>query len=190
MWSRRGVPQLHPEATDDPGLIRWRSNAAAHLPKRIPELTALIQQGVLDRVEVDIDEVRTWLGHNGSWSSVGPTVRTALMSALTSAEHAVLGDDELRGRIEEVVERDVAPIADSHGGGIRVASVQDGVLTVELSGACRGCSESNRTIGELVSRAVQERYPEIREVKADTPRSVWLSLKRPRRAESDPRSTP
>lgn len=183
MWSMGGVPQLHPESTDDPDLIRWKSNAAAHLPKRIPELTALIEQGMLDRVEVDIDEVRTWLGRNGSWADVGSTVRTALMSALISAGDSVLGEEELRTRIEEIVERDVAPVADSHGGGIRVASVQDGVLTVELSGACRGCSESNRTIGQLVTRAVQERYPEIREVKAATPRSVWLSLKKPRRTE-------
>lgn len=184
-----GVPPLHPEATEDPDLIRWKASSA-HLPASIPELSALIDRGVLDRVEVDVDEVRTWLGRNGSWTVDGPTVRSALIVALSSAQHATLGDEELRRRIEEIVEREVAPVADSHGGGVRVAAVRDGVLTVELTGACRGCSESERTVGQLVSGAVRQRYPEIREVRATKPRSVWLSLKKPRRNEPVPRSTP
>lgn len=184
-----GVPPLHPEATEDPDLIRWKANTA-HLPASVPELSALIDQGVLDRVEIDVDEIRTWLGRNGSWAADGPAVRGALIAALSSARPAELGDDELRRRIEEILERDVAPVADSHGGGVRVAEVRDGVLTVELTGACRGCSESERTVGQLVSNAVQQRYPEIREVKATKPRSVWLTLMKPRRAAPAPRSTP
>lgn len=183
------VPSLHPEATEDPNLIRWRTNTA-HLPDRIPELATLIEQGVLDRFEVDVDEVRTWLGRNGSWAVDGPAVRTALIAALSATKRAVLADDELCRRVEEIVAREVAPVADSHGGGIRVVSVSDGILTVELTGACDGCSESNRTIGHLVSRAVQERYPEIREVKAAKSRPMWLSLKMPRRATLAPRPTP
>lgn len=183
------VPPLHPEATDDPNLIRWKTNAA-HLPASIPELTVLVDQGVLDRFEVDLDEIRTWLGRNGSWAADGPTVRSALIAALSSAQRAGLDEQELHRRIEEILERDVAPIADSHGGGVRIASISDGVLTVELTGACRGCSESERTVGQLVSRAVQERYPDIREVKATKPQSVWLSLKRPRRAGSGPADNP
>jgi len=187
-----GIPPLHPEATDDPRLIRWKARAA-HLPEQIPQLAELIAQGVLDRFEVDPDEVRTWLGPNGSWARHGPAVRSALIAALSSAEHAPIDtpidEAELRRRIEAILERDVAPVAESHGGGIRVVSVRDGVLTVELTGAWRGCSEGERTVGHLVSRAVQERYPEIREVKAVRPRSVWLSLTKPRRAEAARRST-
>ncbi len=41
-----------------------------------------------------------------------------------------LSDEELRDRIEEILAREVAPIASAHGGAIRVNSVRDGVLTV------------------------------------------------------------
>lgn len=174
------LPSLHPEATEDPDLIRWKADTA-HLPEPIPELSALIDRGVLHRIELDVDEVRTWLGRNGSWAVDGPTVRSALIAALVSAQHATLGDEELHRRIEDILQREVAPVADSHGGGVRVASVRDGVLTVELSGACRGCSESERTVGQLVSRAVQDRYPDIREVKAVKARAVWLPLMKSRR---------
>lgn len=178
------IPALHPESTDDPDLVRWKTNATrlAGLP---PQLTALIDNGVLDRVEIDVDEVRTWLGDNRSWSTDGPAVRRALLEALRAAQGAELTDAELHTRIEEILAREVAPIAQSHGGGVRVESVRDGVLTVELTGACSGCSESERTVGKLVTHAVQQRYSDIREVKAVRPRPVWLSLSRRRGGRGD-----
>lgn len=173
------LPALHPESTDDPALIRWKTNTA-RLPSQPAQLSALIENGVLDRVEVDVDEVRTWLGHKGSWAVHGPIVRSALLEALSCTQRAELSDEELHTRIEEILAREVAPIAESHGGGVRVESVRDGVLTVELTGACSGCAESERTVGQLVSRAVRQRYSDIREVKAVRPRPLWLSLSRRR----------
>lgn len=174
------VPLLHPEPTEDPRLIRWVTNTAA-LPEQLPQLTALLDEQVLNRVEVGPDAVRTWLGDKGSWTTDGPRVRSALLDALTAAASIEFSDAELHCRIEEILAREVAPIAESHGGGVRVASVCDGVLTVELTGACHGCAESERTVGQLVTRAVQARYSAIREVKAVKARTSWLPLPRRRK---------
>jgi Fe/S biogenesis protein NfuA len=171
------VAQLHPETTDDPRLLRWVTGTR-HLPDRAPQLTALIEQGVLERVETEPGEVRTWLAPNRSWAVDGPQVRSALFDALSAPDHHNLSDDELRARIEEILRRDVAPIAGSHGGAVKVHSVREGVLTVELAGACHGCPLSGRTIGDLVTRTVQAHYPQIREVRAIKPRAVWLTLSR------------
>lgn len=173
------IPQLHPEATEDPALIRWVTSRG-DLPERLPQLAALIDEGVLVRAEVGSGEVRTWLAPGESWVEAGPTVRRALYDALSATADVHLGDDELRRRIGELLDREVAPVAESHGGGIRVSSVRDGVLTVEFEGACLGCADSGRTIGDLVTRAVRSRYPQIREVRAAKPRRVWLSLSRKR----------
>lgn len=170
------VPLLHPQATDDPRLMRWLTGTR-QLSGVPPQLAALIDQGVLDRAEVDLGEVRTWLGVNRSWEVDGPRVRSALFDAL-SAQVCEVSDQELRDGIEEILAREVTPVATSHGGSITVHSVRDGVLTVELTGACLGCPLSGRTLGDLVIRSVQARYPQIREVKATQPRRAWLKLKR------------
>lgn len=177
------LPLLHPEATDDDRLLRWVTGTR-QLPRQVPQLTALVDEGVLEHVEVGPTEVRTLLAPNRSWTVDGPRVRSALFEALSSLDNAAeLADDELREHIEGVLEREVAPVADSHGGSVRVASVEDGVLTVELDGACRGCAQSERTVGQLVTQAVQARYPQIREVRAVKPRTVWLTLPRRRRGQ-------
>ena len=173
------IPLLHPQTTDDPRLIRWITGGR-QLPGQAPQLTALVDEGVLERVETSPGEARTWLAENRSWEVDGPRVRSALFDALSLLdEHTDLSDDELRRRIEEILRRDVAPIAGSHGGVVEVASVRDGVLTVTLAGACRGCSLSGRTIGDLVTRAVQAHYPQIREVRAMKPhRTLWPTRSR------------
>lgn len=172
------VPLLHPQATDDPRLIRWLTGTQ-QLSGIGPQVSALIDEGVLERAEVGAGEVRTWLGSNRSWEVDGPRVRSALFETLRrEADHSGLTEDELRAGIDEILARDVAPVAASHGGSIKVHSVHDGVLTVELTGACLGCPLSGRTLGDVVTRSVQARFPQIREVKATPPRRMWLKRNR------------
>lgn len=171
------VPLLHPQTTDDPRLVRWLTGTQ-QLSGVPSQLTALIDEGVLERAEIALGEVRTWLGVNRSWEVDGPRVRSALFDALSrEADHSNLAEQELRDGINEILARDVTPIAAAHGGAIEVHSVHDGVLTVELTGACLGCPLSGRTLGDLVIRSVQARYPQIREVKTAQPRRAWLKLK-------------
>lgn len=170
------VPLLHPQTTDDPRLMRWLIGTR-QLPGVPPQVRALIDEGVLERAEVGPGEVRTWLGANRSWDVDGPRVRSALFDAL-SAQAADVGEQGLRDGIDEILAREVSPVAASHGGAITVHSVHDGVLTVELTGACLGCPLSGRTLGDLITRSVQARYPQIREVKAAQPRRAWPKLKR------------
>lgn len=172
------IPLLHPQTTDDPRVMRWLTGPR-QLSGVSPQLSALIEEGVLQRVEAGPGEVRTWLGDNRSWEDDGPRVRSALFDALTrEADHSNLTEQELRDGIDEILAREVTPVAASHGGAIEVHSVHDGVLTVELTGACLGCPLSGRTLGDLITRSVQAHYPQIREVKATQPRRAWLTLKR------------
>jgi len=174
------IPLLHPQTTDDPRLLRWMTGER-QLPDRAPQLTALVDEGVLERVETGPGEARTWLAQNRSWAVDGPRVRSALFDALSSLDdHTELSDDELRQRIQEILHRVVTPIAGAHGGVVEVDSVRDGVLTVKLAGTCRGCPLSGKTLGDLVTGAVQARYPQIREVRATKPRRAWLTVSRRR----------
>lgn len=169
------MPPLHAQTTDDPRLIKWLTGTRL-LKAESPQVRVLVDEGVLERVDTAPGEVLTWLAEGRSWTADGPLVRSALFAALnTSADDHPLSDAELLDKITAVLAREVAPVADSHGGTVTARSVHGGVLTVEFGGACHGCSASGKTLSDLVSRSVRMHYPQISEVRAVSPRR-WLPL--------------
>jgi len=150
--------RLHPESTPDPLTMRWVTDASTAGP--LPELEALVDDGTLAGVEVGTGEIRTRLSPQRSWADDGARVRTAVFQALSRT-----ADDSLEGRVAEVLRREVSPYVDSHGGRIEIASLNDGVLTVALGGACGHCTMRAATLRNLVANAVR-RFPEIRDVRA------------------------
>jgi Fe-S cluster biogenesis protein NfuA len=69
-------------------------------------------------------------------------------------------------KIAEVLETNVRPVIESHGGGIEFMGYDEanGVLTVELHGACGGCPGAAATLRNLVEGVVRRYVPEVREV--------------------------
>lgn len=73
------------------------------------------------------------------------------------------------GSVQERVDRaldDVRPYLASHGGAVELASVQDGVATVRLSGTCQSCASSSATLELAVRDAVLAAAPELTRVEA------------------------
>lgn len=161
-------------------MLRWVTSAP--LPAALPALDRLVSDGVLARSEIGAGEIRTWLADGQSWDTAGSVVRTALFTALRDLPaQADLAPAELTQRISELIERDVEPYAASHGGGIAVESVDGDVLTVSMSGACKGCAAGHKTLDDLVRETVIAHFPQIREVRASSPRRSWLPLGMPTR---------
>ena len=69
-------------------------------------------------------------------------------------------------KIAEVLENNVRPIIESHGGGIEFMGFDEtnGVLKVELHGVCNGCPGAAATLRNLVEGVVQRYVPEVKEV--------------------------
>jgi Fe-S cluster biogenesis protein NfuA len=61
----------------------------------------------------------------------------------------------------------VRPYLKSHEGGVSVARIEDGVVTLRLEGTCDGCPSSAATVKLAVERAILQRVPEIRAVVAE-----------------------
>ena len=68
-----------------------------------------------------------------------------------------------------VVKYDVAAVLDlvrpsllADGGDVRLVDVsEDGIVTVELTGACRGCPLSELTLANGIERVLRERVPGV-----------------------------
>lgn len=62
----------------------------------------------------------------------------------------------------------VSEYVNSHGGGLKLLGVKDGVVYIELTGACGGCSMSLMTTKMVVQRKLRELiHPELVVVNVD-----------------------
>lgn len=68
-------------------------------------------------------------------------------------------------RVEEALDR-IRPALQADGGDVRLVDVDEknGVVRVELQGACSGCPSSQITLAMGIERAIKEMVPEVKEV--------------------------
>ena len=64
---------------------------------------------------------------------------------------------------------EVRPYIESHGGGLELLDVEDGVVHVRMSGSCHGCAASAMTLRRGVEEILREKYEGFKEVVAHPP---------------------
>lgn len=75
--------------------------------------------------------------------------------------------EELRTRIEAVLDEHVRPGLRADGGDIEVVGVDpDNIVQVRLTGACQGCPSSVMTLTFGVEAAIKAHVPEVRFLEA------------------------
>ena len=68
-------------------------------------------------------------------------------------------------RVEEVLDK-IRPSLVRDGGNVELVDVNDGTVTVKLTGACGGCPMATMTLKMGIERVLKEEIPEIKEVVA------------------------
>ena len=60
----------------------------------------------------------------------------------------------------------IRPVLLADGGDVELVAVNDGVVTLRLTGACGGCSMATITLKHGIERVLKEQVPEVKEVLA------------------------
>ncbi|WP_458246361.1 NifU family protein [Streptomyces sp. MAI_2237] len=169
---------LHPQPANRPDVLRWMISAGTLTGTgplaRVPEaMAALLADGTLTGIFLEATAVVTRLGPGRTWAEAGPRVRTALHTALEDPAGWIPdartdpGDDDavLYRVVLEVLAGETGDFVRSHGGGVDLVDVTDGVVTVSLHGACHGCPASWLTLHQRLERRIRQRHPALREVR-------------------------
>lgn len=178
---------VHPQAGPDrPGELRWVTSPGI-LPFSGPvaavpvPLAELLDDGTLAAVRLEPGAVVTCLGAARTWADVGGRVRTAVHAALEQpagwrpgtgpapaedADPDTCSDARLEAAARDLLEGEVGGFARSHGGGIELLEVRDGVVRVRLDGACNGCPAARVTLQVRLDGELRRRCPDLREVRA------------------------
>ncbi|MQM08530.1 hypothetical protein Taro_041385 [Colocasia esculenta] len=115
-------------------------------------------------------------GRQGSVGISTPAAAAASSSSPASASPPGLYSAktyDLTPENVDLVLEDVRPYLISDGGNVEVASVEDGVISLRLQGACESCPSSTTTMKLGIERVLKEKFgdavKEIRQVFDDLP---------------------
>ena len=71
----------------------------------------------------------------------------------------------MRDKVEEVLNK-IRPSLIRDGGNVELVDVNDGVVSVKLTGACGGCPMATMTLKMGIERILTQEVPEVKEVVA------------------------
>jgi len=81
-------------------------------------------------------------------------------------EHAA-PTTEIEVKIVEMLEQYIRPAVEGDGGSITFKNYNDGIVTVQLRGACSGCPSSTVTLKAGIEALLKRMIPEVKEVIAE-----------------------
>lgn len=133
------------------------------LARRLFEL-----QGVTS-VLISHDEVTVNKGGFEEWQVLGKQIGVAIREHVASGEPTVTDDvrasippaEEIRERVEEVLQNEINPAVASHGGVVQLLDVRDNNLFIQMGGGCQGCGMANVTLKHGVEAAIRQAIPEV-----------------------------
>ncbi len=71
----------------------------------------------------------------------------------------------MREKVEAALEK-IRPALQADGGDVELVEVNDGIVSVRLTGACGSCPMSTMTLKMGVERAIRQAVPEIKKLVA------------------------
>ena len=74
-------------------------------------------------------------------------------------------EGRIAAKIQQVLEEDVNPSLATHGGEAMLIDFKDGIVFLELTGGCQGCSMAGATLKDGIEISIRERVPEVREAR-------------------------
>ncbi len=110
----------------------------------------------LDIAQPIVDALKNHLGSGES--ALGPGYRAPSATAATSGG--------LARRICDLLDREIRPAVARDGGDIVFVGFREGVVELQMRGACSGCPSATATLKLAVEARLREEIPEVREVVA------------------------
>ena len=113
--------------------------------------------------------------NNASWDSLKPMIISQLNDYFEKTKDPILTDNktekksdenETISKIKDVLDTKIRPAVARDGGDIKFKSFDNGVVKVELQGACSGCPSSIMTLKQGVQNLLKHYVKEVNSVEA------------------------
>lgn len=144
---------------------------------RSPLAAAIFRCGHVTRVLLGSDFIAVTKEPARDWMVLKPLLLGAIMDHFVS-QRAVMSDtaaptpareipdDEVTRQIIDILETRVRPAVAQDGGDIAFDRFEDGILYLEMKGACSGCPSSTATLKHGIENMMKHFVPEVLEVRS------------------------
>ena len=168
---------MHPEQCTFQSSEPLFPEGSAHFADRTqsqgsPLIDALFAIDGVSEVLVNHDVLRVSLAGDADWETriprVGMAVRDALAAGAPLVSEAVtaslLPPEEIRRRVQNVLDTIINPAVASHGGVVTLLDVNNNAVFLEFGGGCQGCGMVSVTLKYGVERTIRDEVPEVGEI--------------------------
>jgi Fe-S cluster biogenesis protein NfuA len=150
--------------------------ASAEAAKRSPLAAVLFALPGVDRVFLGHDFVTVTKTDDATWQALKPQVLGVLMDHFVHHRPVVEGeghvahedvdpaDAEVVAQIKQLIDTRVRPAVAGDGGDIVFRGYRDGVVRLQMQGACSGCPSSSATLKHGVENMLRHYVPEVKSV--------------------------
>ncbi|PIR24918.1 MAG: NifU family protein [Deltaproteobacteria bacterium CG_4_10_14_0_2_um_filter_43_8] len=128
-------------------------------------------------VYVGINFVSVTKTDSSSWAELSEPVVNCLKEIISSgiklisdtvlvSSHNIASgsENEIEEKIKAILDREIRPAVAMDGGDITFHSYENGIVTLQLRGACSSCPSSTMTLKMGVENRLKEMIPEVKEV--------------------------
>jgi len=138
-----------------------------------PLATALLAIDGIDLILIAPRFVTLRKTPDADWPDLVPMAKTAMRSFLSSGEMAVLTNEgsidpaqlgEIEQKIMRLLDEEIRPAIAMDGGDINYLGFEDGIVRVQMIGACGTCPSATATLKMGVERLLMEEIPSVRAV--------------------------
>ncbi len=148
--------------------------------QKSPLAQALFTIDGVDGVFFGSDFITVSKKEKTDWSTIKPSIMLTIMEHFSrktplysdeadkakEANQIKDSDSAIVREIKEIIEHRVRPAVAQDGGDIIFHSFEDGVLKLELHGACSGCPSSTVTLKDGIETMMRHYVPEVTSVEA------------------------
>lgn len=146
--------------------------------KQSPLAQTLLEIDGVNAVFLGADFISITKDEASHWEALKPILLTSIMDHFTAgkpvvlaggqASGAVAADTELEAQIRELIDTRVRPAVAQDGGDIifKAFNAADGIVQLELHGACSGCPSSTATLKQGIENMLKHYIPEVVAVEA------------------------
>lgn len=115
------------------------------------------------------NEVTVGKNSMSEWPVVGKQVGAAIRAHVASGQPAVKAElraqlpppEQIRERVDLVLQREINPWVGQHGGVVRLVDVQENNVMLQMGGGCQGCGSATATLRLGVEVAIRAAVPEV-----------------------------
>jgi Fe-S cluster biogenesis protein NfuA len=169
--SLKFVPGIRLLETGTANILRNDEAAIRHYP--IANELFKIQE--VENIFIADNFITVTKRNDAKWDYLKPLVLIKLSDFFSSGLHIVAAstqavnneeDNELVAQIKEIINEKVRPAVAQDGGDIIFKYFEDGVVYLELHGACSGCPSSTITLKDGIENMLKYYVPEVKAVEA------------------------